>query len=145
MASDVSLRFRTDPPSAFDIVACFYPSRSDQLDKLRPALVLNQYRDKKSDNFFCEVAYGTSALKLQKRKYIDLIIQKSADLDIIGLPRATRFDLDNTQILPWSYELFGCWSGYPSPLIGSLTDIYIKEYAYCMMYRQKLHSEHNPS
>ena len=141
MASEESSKFRTDAPNAFDIVSCLYPSMNDTLPKLRPALVLNQFKDKKSGNFYCDVAFGTSSLKLKNRQHVDLIIQKSSDLNMIGLPRATRFDLDKTCILPWHDDFFKCWRGYPSPLIGSLTETYVKEYAYCMMVRHEFNNE----
>ena len=99
--------------------------------KLRPALVLNIFRDRITQATFCEVAYGTTNLKFPQRGHLDLIIQNAADLNLIGLHRATRFDLDkaNVAILPWSAEFFDCWPGFPSPYIGTLTEEYLKELA----------------
>ena len=104
--------------------------------KLRPALVINVLRDRKTGAPACEVAYGTTTLKLMQRETVDLIIQNASDLNYIGLPRATRFDLDEVAILPWTDEFFGCWPGYDSPYIGTLTEDYLKNLAYLLMKRQ---------
>lgn len=127
------------PPSAFDIVAARYPETKPKAElRLRPCLVLDVLRGKKSGDIACCVTYGTKNLKLVQRKHLDLIIQNAADLSEIGLAMATRFDLDerNVVILPWSDEFFGCWTGYPHPKIGALTEDYVKEYAYLMMIRR---------
>lgn len=86
----------------------------------------------------CRVAYGTKNLKTYQRLTKDIIIQNAADLDSIGLPMATRFDLDerNLVTLPWTSEFFGCWTGFPSPVIGALTEEYVRQYAYIMAVRQ---------
>ncbi len=125
------------PPSAYDIVACWYPDRGGLASepKLRPCLVTVVLRDEESSSFACRVAYGTTSLKIIHRQHLDLIIQNAVDLDQIGLARATRFDLDNTAVLPWTSEFFGCWTGYQTPRIGALTETYIKEYAFLMMRR----------
>jgi hypothetical protein len=93
---------------------------------------------KKSGAIACRIAYGTKNLKFVQRKNLDLIIQNAADLSAVGLPMATRFDLDAKNIitLPWTTEFFGCWSGYRHPRIGSLTEDYVKSYAYVMALRQ---------
>jgi hypothetical protein len=93
---------------------------------------------KKTRAFACRVAYGTKILKIIKRQAVDLIIQHQGDLDQIGLPRPTRFDLDRIVTLPWGEPFFGCWTGYPTPKIGSLTEKYIREYAFLMMKRQSV-------
>ena len=53
-----------------------------------------------------EVSYGTTKLKLDKRGRVDLIIQNATTMGSLGLPMATRFDLDLTNILPWCEEFF---------------------------------------
>ncbi|MHB1104671.1 MAG: hypothetical protein ACYC0C_18245 [Devosia sp.] len=131
------------PPSAFDIVACYFPEtnpKPDGSEKLRPALVLNVFRDRKTQDTFCEVAYGTTNLKFPQRGHLDLIIQNAADLSLIGLHRATRFDLDrnNVVILPWSEEYLDCWPGFQSPYIGTLTEEYLKELAWLIMKRNSV-------
>lgn len=91
-----------------------------------------------SGAFACRVVYGTKALKIVKRQTVDLIIQHTPHLHQMGLARPTRFDLDCIATLPWNEEFFGCWTGYRSPVIGTLTEHYIREYAYIMMKRQSV-------
>jgi hypothetical protein len=126
-------------PSQFDIVATYFPESENPDEpgpKLRPGLILKVYRGKKSGGFYCDIAYGTKHLKIIQREDRDLIIQNATDLQQFGLARATRFDLDNiaTQ-LPWTSEFFGCWSGNATPVIGTLTEDYIRRFAYLMMKR----------
>jgi hypothetical protein len=73
-----------------------------------------------------------------QRQHLDLIIQNASDLRQFGLYRATRFDLDHIVMLPWTPEFFGCWDRYSSPLIGSLTEPYIKDYAFLSLRRQSV-------
>lgn len=100
-------------------------------------------RGKKSGAVACRLAYGTKNLKFVQRKDLDLIVQNAADLNAIGLPMATRFDLDekNLATLPWTTEFFGCWGGYRHPRIGALTLDYVKNYAYVMALRQAARDE----
>ena len=128
------------PPSAFDIATCYFPEvgkDAKQIPKLRPSLILNVFQGKSDGRFACDVAFGTSRLKFHRRKGIDIIIQNHTDIGMVGLSQATRFDLDHIIKLPWTREFFDCWSGFSSPIIGSLTEEYIKEYAFCMMQRQR--------
>lgn len=126
-------------PSAFDIVTAKFPEREPKgALQLRPCLVLDVLRGKVSGKVACRVAFGTKNLKFIQRRGLDLIIQNAADLDAIGLPLATRFDLDNRNVvdLPWTDESFGCWAGHRHPKLGSLTEEYVKEYLYIMALRQ---------
>jgi hypothetical protein len=127
------------PPGLFDIVASYFPEHTDPESpglKLRPSLVVKVLRGKTSGRLYCNVAYGTKHLKITKREHLDLIVQNSTHIQQIGLARATRFDLDNIAIeLPWTPDFFGCWAGHRSPVIGTLTQEYIKVYAYLMMRR----------
>lgn len=107
------------------------------MPKLRPALVLSVLRNKETGAIALKVAYGTSALKLMQREHLDLIIQNAADMRTVGLPRATRFDLDNTVSLPWCPPYFDCWDGYRTPVIGSLTEDYAKDLAWLMLKREQ--------
>lgn len=93
---------------------------------------------KKTGMYACRVAYGTKTLKIVARQHLDLIIQNAVDMAEIGLPCATRFDLDTLLTLPWTREFFGCWKGYRTPVIGALTDTYIRNYAYFMMKRRSV-------
>jgi hypothetical protein len=98
--------------------------------------VLAVLQGKSSGTYACKVAYGTKELKIIKRGAIDLIIQHGPHVKQFGLARPTRFDLDCITTLPWNEEFFGCWIGRKTPVIGSLTEDYIKEYAFLMMKRQ---------
>jgi len=99
-------------------------------------MVIAVLQGKKSGHFACRVAYGTKKLKIVQRQHLDVIIQNAGHLRQFGLGRATRFDLDYVSSLPWLSDFFGCWSNYPTPVIGALTEIYIREFAYLMMRRQ---------
>lgn len=125
------------PPSAYDIATAWYPEddEPERGPKLRPCLVLTVLKGMTSRLFACKVAYGTKELKIIKRQSLDLIIQHTPHVHQMGLARPTRFDLDCVSTLPWDEEFFGCWTGCTSPVIGSLTEDYIKEYAYLMMKR----------
>lgn len=138
MTDRVEPRWLSTPPSRFDIVTCLYPEDTDYTPgrKLRPTLVVQVLRDtRESGSFACEVAFGTSSLKILQRQHLDVIIQNASHLTECGLPRATRFDLDNKARLPWNQSFFGCWPGYRTPIIGSLTESYFKDYAFLMMKR----------
>jgi hypothetical protein len=98
-------------------------------------LVLSVLQGKTSGAFACKIAYGTKELKIIKRENLDLIVQNAAHVQQMGLARPTRFDLDCVATFPWDDEFFGCWKGYNSPVIGSLTEDYLREYAWLMMKR----------
>ncbi|WP_146618937.1 hypothetical protein [Rhodoplanes elegans] len=126
------------PPARFDLVTCYFPERLQEAEpglKLRPGLVLAVLRGKTSGRYACRIAYGTKQLKLPRRQHLDLIIQDAADVALLGLARPTRFDLDHTAVLPWTATFFGCWSGFATPVIGTLTEPYVREFAYLMMKR----------
>ncbi len=126
-------------PGLFDIVTSYFPEHTNPGEpglKLRPGLIVKVFRGKKTGGFYCNVAYGTKRLKIVQRERLDLIIQNAEAFRQFGLARATRFDLDNIATeLPWTPEFFGCWSGCSAPIIGTLTEEYIKIYAYLMMRR----------
>lgn len=132
-------KWTTSPPSLFDIVTGFYPESNPKGSgpALRPCLVTRVLRSRQSGKIACEIAYGTKNLKTWVRGNDDIIIQNSLHLDEIGLPFATRFNLDDNMriILYWEPPHFDCWSGYSSPKIGHLTEEYQKEYAWIMMRR----------
>lgn len=129
--------WQTSKPSRFDIVTCYYPE--GDLKKpgltLRPGLVLRVLQNEQTMQYACDVAFGTKNLKLTSRQHLDLIIQNAEHLRQLGLYRATRFDLDNVVTLPWNEEFFGCWTNRGSPVLSSLTEDYLKEYAYLMLKR----------
>lgn len=127
------------PPSAFDIVTGYYPeTKPKHALRLRPLLVLNVYKNASGTAYACDVTFGTKNIKFVQRKHLDIIIQNSVDLGHIGLPMATRFDLDEENIarLPWDDEFFGCWTGRSHPKLGSLPEPYVKDYVFFMALRQ---------
>lgn len=129
----------SQPPSAFDIVAAYFPETNPKGElRLRPCLVLDLLKGKETGAIACRVAYGTKTLKFHQRKYLDLIIQNAVDIESFGLATATRFELSRKNILdlPWNEEFFGCWSGHHHPHIGTLNVEYAKSYAYLMALRQ---------
>jgi len=126
-------------PSAFDIVAAYYPeSEPKGALALRPCLVLDVLQGKTTGNIACRVAYGTKNLKFSLRKHLDIIVQNSTHIDEMGLAMATRFVLDPEDIidLPWTTEFFECWEGLSHPKIGTLMETYMRDYAYCMAMRE---------
>lgn len=127
----------TRPPSAFDIVTGYFPETSPGAKgpKLRPLLVTRVLRHRTTGDIACEVAYGTSNLKIATRQLDDIIVQNISDLDAMGLPQATRFvlSLKARVVLPWSDAHFGCWTGCRTPRIGTLLTDYQKDYAFAMM------------
>jgi len=126
------------PPARFDLVATYFPERTAPEKpglKLRPGLVVSVHQGKTTGAFACRIAYGTKNLKIMERRHLDIIVQNARHLPMLGLYRATRFDLDHIVMLPWAKEFFGCWSGNPTPRIGALIEVYIKEFAYLMMGR----------
>lgn len=129
--------WQTSIPSRFTIVTCYFPEGKlhKPVPKLRPCLVTTVLQNAESGQYACEVAFGTKHLKLERR-HLDLIIQHAAHLNQFNLGMATRFDLDNLATLPWNDEFFGCWRGFSSPVLSSLTEDYVKEYAYIMMQRK---------
>lgn len=109
-------------PRALDIVWCRFPlneAMSKPGPKSRPALVRSVFLNRAHTWARVEVTYGTSNTKNDTR-LLDLIIQNATDLAEMGLPQATRFDLDRTVILPWSAEFFEPRAGYETPIIGHL-------------------------
>jgi hypothetical protein len=138
MASESSSTFdwEQSPPSVMDIVAAYFPESNPKgALRLRPCLVLRVLQNVQEGLFACEVAFGTKNLKTWSRLDKDIIIQNSNDLDLCGLPVATRFDMDpsNRVALPRTPEFYGCWSGRRSPRIGSLPTDYQKDVAFILM------------
>ena len=114
-------------PAPYDIVWCRFPHNPDLGNPgpySRPALVRNA-ATLPDGTAEVEVAYGTTNLKLHKRRY-DYVVSKASEMDACGLYRATRFDLDQIIWLPWTTEWFEVLPDYNSPIIGSLTPSGIK-------------------
>lgn len=141
MASDLPKQSKwiAQPPSAFDIVTAYYPEANPKgALNLRPCLVLDVLKGKETGAIACRVTYGTKNLRFVQRKRHDVIIQNHQHLNQMGLPYATRFNLDEdcVVLLPWDTEFFGCWRGYFHPKIGTLLEKYQKDYAFLMAMRQ---------
>lgn len=127
-------------PSPFCIATCFFPeSEAPEIPGpvLRPALIYAVEANAARDKFACHVAFGTTKLKIAQRGDLDLIIQNAADLAFLNLPRATRFDLDKTGRLPWAEKYFGVWRGHTTPVLGHLTEPYVKAFAWGMFKRSQ--------
>lgn len=97
-------------PAAGALVWCNFPTELDAGvpgPKNRPALVLKtRYAtDPPGDRFYVQVAYGTSVLKTGRRPD-DFVIANSVMIDLMRLPKATRFDLDRIVWLPWARPWF---------------------------------------
>jgi hypothetical protein len=95
-------------PRRYDIAWCRFPldASGHPGNKLRPTLVRAAKRDTESKRSALVVSYGTRNLKLGYRDKIDLVIQNAEQLARLGLPMATRFDLDLLQLVPWAEEFF---------------------------------------
>lgn len=111
-------------PPVLGIVWCQFPHQempSKPGPKTRPALVRAVKVNKAGTKAFVAVTYGTSKLKMLERPQ-DLFICNLTDMNLAGLPQATRFNLDNNRTiwLPWAKEFFTPREGYRDPLIGTL-------------------------
>lgn len=115
-------------PAPYDIVWCRFPdhaSLGSPGPKPRPALVRNSLTDSEGRGIV-ELVYGTTKLKLASRDLLDFIISNPREMNICGLYRATRFDLDRCVRVPWAAEWFDAPGGTASPIIGHLSENSIK-------------------
>jgi hypothetical protein len=117
MAPSDKPRWVSRPPRVGNIITCLYPA--DPKGRLRPCLVL-EIQSGSEGGFAVRVAYGTKSLDYDTRGDIDLIIEKSIDIDTCGLAVATRFDLENMATIPWEPPQCDCWKGYATPILGEL-------------------------
>lgn len=114
-------------PAPASLVWCAFPDHliPDQPSpKSRPGLVfkVRALENPPDERFLVLVAYGTSKLKTGKRPN-DYTIANSATLDVLRLPRATRFDLDKMVWLPWAKPFFisrGPDDRFATPVISVL-------------------------
>ena len=110
-------------PRSLDIVWCRFPTAempSKPGPYPRPALVRSVFLNPDHTKAMVEVTYGTSNTKSDERPF-DLILANAAEMAMMGLPQATRFDLDRTLRLPWAREFFEPRRDRPTPVIGHLT------------------------
>lgn len=134
-------------PRQLDIVWCHFPELDKDADnpgpKPRPALVRGAGVHRKFPHRgFVSVAYGTSNIKLETRGDFDLIIQNLAERNVMGLPQATRFDLDMIVCVPWAEEWFRPRQGETSLVIGHLTPKYVDQLEVLRSRRQR--DNHRP-
>ncbi len=129
----------TTLPAALTVVWCRFP---DHLDlgkpgpKERPALVA-ETGITENDEPVVHVIYGTSKLKLGKRRF-DFYVTNYQDMHDAGLFQATRFDLDLHLWLPWAEEFFIPPSAkYENPAIGSLSENSRELLGICLDLRRK--------
>ena len=110
-------------PAPYDSVWCRFPFHDDLGNpgpKPRPAIVINSAVDEESGEAEVQVIYGTSTLKLGQRRR-DFFVTNVAEMDLCGLDKATRFDLDKIGWIPWASEWFDILPTYDSPIIGHLS------------------------
>lgn len=111
-------------PRAGDIVWCHFPNfePNDPTMKERPALVISVMEGREPP--LLRVAYGTS----QRPRPVPagcFLVEDPEHLKVAGLWKATRFNLKNLVILPWSLGAFVNAPGVaglhkPSPVMGAL-------------------------
>lgn len=94
-------------PRIHSIVWCRLPDEhGNPGTSVRPALVRESKRDSKSGRSALRVSYGTTILDSNKCGQIDLIVQNASRLNELNLPMAVRFDLGQSNWLPWASEFF---------------------------------------
>lgn len=116
-------------PKPLSIVWCKFPleeSPKKPGPKSRPALVRLIMTSKCKTKAAVEVTYGTSRIREAEFPY-DLVIQNFASIEACGLPRATRFQLDKTILLPWNDTFFECRDGFKTPVIGQLDQLAVMQ------------------
>lgn len=129
-------------PAALTVVWVRWPYQEDPDDfKERPALVRAIQLNKQHTAARLHVAYGTSKLKEAERPY-DLILMNVTEMLEAGLPKATRFDLDKCQWLPWAKEIFVCRDGNKTPVSGHLVQTACDQLAHVLEMRRRLAGGH---
>lgn len=130
-------------PAPYDIVWCRFPEHDDLGNpgpKARPGIVLNvAVHDAGEDGLGegeVQVVYGTTKLKLRERRS-DFFVANMAEMDICGLNKATRFDLDAIAWIPWAEEWFDTLPTYDSPVIGRLSQHATKLLQIQLSYRRR--------
>lgn len=109
-------------PKSLDVVWCRFPELSPDTPgpKCRPGIVRSVELGRQQTVARIEVCYGTSKLKKDLYPY-DLFVENLSQLNLLGLPQATRFELDRTVKLPWAKEFFEPRDGSKTPIIGRLS------------------------
>jgi len=125
-------------PAPYDIVWCRFPEHDDLGNpgpKPRPGIVMNVAVDDDERTGEVQVIYGTTTLKMQTRRH-DFFVCKLSEMEMCGLDKATRFDLDTFAWIPWDSEWFDTLPQYDSPIVGHLTDHAIKLLQIELSYRK---------
>ena len=135
-------------PAPYDIVWCLFPDHVDLGQpgpKPRPAIVLNiaVHEDCEGEaQGEVQVVYGTTRLKLMQRRR-DFFVTNMAEMDVCGLNKATRFDLDTIAWVPWAGEWFQTLPTYDSPIIGHLSQHATRLLQIGLSYRRKAQPQLN--
>jgi hypothetical protein len=128
-------------PFEYDIATGFYPQDQPKAGfESHPCLILRLQQSPGDGAVLCLVVFGSSKLKAGRfNDKSDLIISDPAIIKRVGLFKPTRFYISQARQvrLPWDETGFECWDGYPSPILGSLTDVLIREVEYCLMDRER--------
>ena len=104
-------RTLADLPKVNDIVWCRFPERERPgipADPPHPVLVRELEIYAPLGRAIVHVTYGTTKLKKLTREFIDLIVDKPAEMSALGLKKPTLFDLAESNRAPliWCYEFF---------------------------------------
>jgi len=83
-------------------------------------VALHEGQDDEASEGEVHLIYGTTNLKMMQRRR-DFFVTNMAEMDLCGLDKATRFDLDKIAWVPWAEEWFDTLSGYTSPIVGHLS------------------------
>ncbi|WP_027474946.1 hypothetical protein [Curvibacter gracilis] len=111
-------------PAAGELVWCHFPDNIHPRPKPRPALVLAVFDDDEPE-FHIQVAYGTSqrTTVLYQGEFAILKSKHPAAYQAAGLSYDTKFDLNNTLVLPYNTVWFSVPPAAPhgqNPKLGTL-------------------------
>lgn len=131
-------------PAPASLVWCRFPDHITPDipgPKARPGLVFKAryLTDPPDHRLMVLVAYGTTKLKTGKRPH-DFTIANAATLDIVRLPAATRFDLDNFVWMPWAKPWFvprNDGERFATPVISVLPDSIAAQLRWTMARREQ--------
>lgn len=114
----------TTAPRLLDVVWCRFPFDDIAAHKDRPCLVKDVLEDvgDRAGQIWLEVSYGTTKIEKARRGVGSFVISNYAELQAIGLYKNTRFELLNTQKLPWALEHFPNAPGRSTPIVGHFTN-----------------------
>lgn len=105
-----------------------------------PALVYATHRDPATGRGAVRIFYGHENLNLPQSMGWDLIIQNAERLDALDLPKAVRFNLGLSNLLPWAEEFFRPPAHSLHIIAGSLNEPEIKRYRAALAKRGIIHA-----